>query len=312
MSLTQEQFDKDIAEHVLTILKEDGVYRHIRCQVPGTMMEHFDIITWPGYLCYTGDMGTYVFTRTTDMLEFFRRPDHCRYSIDMRYWAEKVEAGDRHGRGGGILEFSKEKFDKRVWEVVNEFVDEQLEGATEEDEHRPGKLELCKRAMNDLKAEVRSSVIGADDNDVRAYDAANQFAFSHVDSAAWMEYFGGGGVFNFQDAWEWDNRDFTHRFKWCCLALNWMVQTYDRFKERQAAIQALSDDIIFELKAATVELRWDEPGTETVGGYTLRELEVEMTHRRMKCSGCGTTENLDRDLGSGGPYRCNSPDCVMY
>lgn len=31
-----------------------------------------------------------------------------------------------------------------------------------------------------------------------------------------------------------------------------------------------------------------------------------------KCSGCGTTENLHRDLGSGGPYRCDSPDCVVF
>lgn len=31
-----------------------------------------------------------------------------------------------------------------------------------------------------------------------------------------------------------------------------------------------------------------------------------------KCAGCGTTLNLHRDVGSGGPYRCNSPDCVVF
>lgn len=31
-----------------------------------------------------------------------------------------------------------------------------------------------------------------------------------------------------------------------------------------------------------------------------------------RCSCCGTTENLHRDFGSGGPYRCNSYDCVSF
>lgn len=31
-----------------------------------------------------------------------------------------------------------------------------------------------------------------------------------------------------------------------------------------------------------------------------------------KCRCCGTTENLHEDLGSGGPYRCNSPDCMVF
>jgi hypothetical protein len=31
-----------------------------------------------------------------------------------------------------------------------------------------------------------------------------------------------------------------------------------------------------------------------------------------KCAGCGTTENLHPDLGSCGPFRCNSPDCIAF
>lgn len=31
-----------------------------------------------------------------------------------------------------------------------------------------------------------------------------------------------------------------------------------------------------------------------------------------KCSCCGTTENLHKDFGSGGPYRCNSSDCMVF
>lgn len=34
--------------------------------------------------------------------------------------------------------------------------------------------------------------------------------------------------------------------------------------------------------------------------------------RPIVCSGCGRTKKLHYDFGSGGPYRCNSPSCVMY
>ena len=65
-------FLRDVAEHEMIVVRDDGVHRHIRFKKPGTSCMHFDLITWPGYLCYTGDMGTYVFSRLTDMFEFFR------------------------------------------------------------------------------------------------------------------------------------------------------------------------------------------------------------------------------------------------
>lgn len=30
------------------------------------------------------------------------------------------------------------------------------------------------------------------------------------------------------------------------------------------------------------------------------------------CRCCGTTENLHADNGSGGPFRCDSPDCMVF
>lgn len=31
-----------------------------------------------------------------------------------------------------------------------------------------------------------------------------------------------------------------------------------------------------------------------------------------RCSGCRTTKNLREDLGSCGPWRCDSPNCVVF
>lgn len=304
---TFERFVRDIAEHQMRIIREDGVYRHIRFGQPGTSCMHFELITWPGNLCYTGDMGTFVFERSTDIFEFFRRPEHCRYSIDMRYWAEKVTAGDKGSRDNGIQEFSKDKLIRAAWEDVNRFIESQMEEAEELAER-----ELVTRAMNDLRAEVREMLDMADDNDVRCYDAVNEFRFGAEDSDAWKEYFSGQKTFQFHDFWDHDFMEYTHRFEWCCYALSWAMETYDRFKERQAAIRALPDHIMLELREAQADMRWDEPGTETIAGYTSAELDAEAERRHMKCACCSTTTGLHRDLGSGGPYRCNSPDCTVF
>lgn len=39
---------------------------------------------------------------------------------------------------------------------------------------------------------------------------------------------------------------------------------------------------------------------------------IEPKDRTPRCACCGTTENLHSDAGSGGPYRCGSPDCMVF
>ena len=80
----------DTAHHRLEILRDDGVYRHLRMQQPGTSFYYYDIITWPGYLTVTGDMGTWTFSRTFDMFRFF---GGWTGEINTGYWSEKLEAG---------------------------------------------------------------------------------------------------------------------------------------------------------------------------------------------------------------------------
>ena len=65
-------FLNDVKDHQMTIVRDDNIGRHLRFSKPGTSCMSFDLITWPGYLCCTGDMGTYVFKRLPDMFEFFR------------------------------------------------------------------------------------------------------------------------------------------------------------------------------------------------------------------------------------------------
>ncbi len=190
-------FLKDVAQHQLTIYRNEGLYRHLRFRRPGTMCMHFDILTWPGYLCYTGDMGTFVFRRLEDMLVFFRKGVHDpAFRIDLRYWAEKVEASDKHD---GITEFSAESFKAEVKDY--------FEQATEESEKWPA----TRRAA--LWSEIEDQLFSSlDDSEHHAWSALHDF-----------EHDG----FRFTD-WERDCRVYTQRFLWCCHALEWGIELFDR------------------------------------------------------------------------------------
>lgn len=114
MTLTKDQFLKDVASHEMSVLRDNGLYRHVRFGRPNTCNMRFDLVTWPWHLCYCGDMGTYVFSRIDDMFRFFRRKDG---EINEGYWSEKLEATDRHG---GLFVFDKEKFSQ----IVEEWLDD--------------------------------------------------------------------------------------------------------------------------------------------------------------------------------------------
>jgi hypothetical protein len=72
--ITEEVFLKDVEKHEMKVLLDNGLYRHLRFAATGqySWNQWFEIITWPGKLAYSGDMGTYVFERIEDMFEFFR------------------------------------------------------------------------------------------------------------------------------------------------------------------------------------------------------------------------------------------------
>lgn len=73
--------------HQMTVLRDEGLYRHIRFAEPGTGIWRFDLVTWPGHLVVTGDIEDFHFARIDDMFEFFRSP--VGY-INPGYWAQKL------------------------------------------------------------------------------------------------------------------------------------------------------------------------------------------------------------------------------
>lgn len=190
--VTEPSFLKDVSKHAVAILRDDGVNRHVRFKKPDSSTMYFDLITWPGHLCYTGDMGTFVFARITDMFDFFRaEPETCGdLHINTGYWSEKVLAADRDG----ITKFSEGKFRSAI--------EDYLAGHN---------------ASQDLRDEVESEVLAMlDDGEYAAMQAVMNFKFEG---------------FQFQDFFEADCTEYTTRFVWCCYALAWGIRQYDDAKK---------------------------------------------------------------------------------
>lgn len=214
-SEVKAHFAKDTANHVMQIIRDNGVCRHIRFRKPGTMIAHFDLITWPGYLCYTGDMGTYVFQRLEDMFEFFRT-DSGR--INLGYWSEKLQAQNCTGRhsGNSVEEFSEERFTAVIHEYLGRWI---------RDGKRDGRLDKDERRA--LWESVHDEVLGVGhDGKERALIAANDFRWTPDSFHAKRKR-----EYSFEDIWEHNFTEYTHHFVWCCLAIAWAIGVYDKAKE---------------------------------------------------------------------------------
>jgi hypothetical protein len=187
------EFCRDIAEHKVTVLRDDALYRHIRARRGDSYVCGFDVITWPGYLCYSGDMGCFVFTRLTDMFEFFR--GRRTAMVDRGYLAEKVVAADKTD---GIREYSPEMFEAAVKSDFDLFVED-----WDNDEDKAA-----------LWSEIKDDVLPSGEDGVSsAIQAASSF------------YYNGRQVF--ADFWEHRLEDYTRRFSWCCYAVPWAIEQYD-------------------------------------------------------------------------------------
>jgi hypothetical protein len=212
--VTEERFLRDVAQHKMTVIKDDGVHRHLHFAKPGTSCMHFDLITWPGYLCYTGDMGTYVFTRLRDMFEFFRTDREYakrrgkELAINPSYWGEKLEAVDKCD---GFKQFSEEKFNAAIREYFVSWV-------------RDHRGDTSKEERRELWEAIECEVLGADGDGggYRKQCAAHDF-YHEVNRAV--------GNFRFEDFWETNVEEYSHRFMWCCYALAWGIQQYDDAKD---------------------------------------------------------------------------------
>lgn len=90
-------FAANTGDHELSVIFDNGDYRHLRMSKPGMLAWHWEIFTAPGYLAFVGDIGVQlIFRRTTDMLGFFNTRNYGDIYgdgspfINPGYWEEKA------------------------------------------------------------------------------------------------------------------------------------------------------------------------------------------------------------------------------
>jgi len=201
---TEEQFLKDVEQHTMTMIRDDGVHRHIRFKRPDSGTYWFDLITWPGTLCIDGDCGTYVFRRLEDMFQFFRTDrdwlrDGATLGINPSYWGEKLQAKAIHG---GYEEFSESRFRKAVKSEFDAWVESE-------------------DPSNDMKAQIWEEL------EDRVISYVNDGAHDAVRAAMNFEPDDWEILFEMRDFYEHRLDDYTFHFIWCCYAIAWGVKTYD-------------------------------------------------------------------------------------
>lgn len=210
MPVTEAEFRQDVARHSMTVLRDDGVYRHLSfCQPDHQWLHRFEIITWPGALCIRGDVGTYVFSRVHDMFEFFRSSmtTFDKLYINDGYWAEKLIASECNGRrGAGVMRYDPDLF---VNEVKRRFVDHvrlNMRGMPEE--------------RRDLRRAIEDEVLAYAEDETGAMRAASEFEHEGL---------------RLSDFWEVDVHAYTVHFIWSLYAISWAVWMYDNRPLKVAA-----------------------------------------------------------------------------
>lgn len=204
--ITEERFLKDVSTHKIEIIRDDGVDRHIRFKRENSYAYGFDLITWKGHLCYTGDMGTYVFARIEDMFDFFimdksdfNHSGNRKLNINPGYWAEKVLSVDKHY---GIKEYSSELFESTIKEAFRDYF---------EDEEDIEKKDKC---WNEIESKVLSY---SDESEECAMRVVINFECDG---------------FEFTDLWGLDFKEYTVHYIWCLYAIVWGILEYRKLANK--------------------------------------------------------------------------------
>ncbi|MFI6296746.1 hypothetical protein ACIBEJ_34510 [Nonomuraea sp. NPDC050790] len=233
-----QRFARETRLHKLVMLHDDGLYRHLRARGRHGFY-WFDIVTWPGSLAIRGDLNAaYVFSRTTDMFEFFRmRVDG---SINPHYWAEKLPEGRR-----SVQTYSEDALRKHIRDALQEeyetFLHNRLAetawglGLDDVNLLPPELAKPCRKAARDHMRDLRKAVHEHFFDDWPGFGTQGE-----DDALRGLDEFNfkpeSGHEFRFEDWQEWDLRDWDWSFLWACHAIVWAITRYDLAKAARGAV----------------------------------------------------------------------------
>lgn len=200
------RFARETDGHKMTVLQDDDLYRHLRF-TSGSDLYWYDITTTPGQLTFSGDGDSFVFRLAPDMFEMFRQSAPVG-DINATYWAEKC-------RSGNARSYSRERFEKCVWEQVAER--EQHYRALRDDVQH--EIFDGEQFNVDYEADALMAVLGY------RYHLAKE----RDDRGNW-------DIFRFRRIHDWDLRDFDWWFLFACFAIGDGIRQYDAAKAAPKAV----------------------------------------------------------------------------
>ena len=198
--LTLEAFLETVKDHELTVNIDQGVFRDLTVKTPDSVHRSYHITTRPNSLIFTGDMGSFVFTRLNDMFRFFRSDE---YKINPDYWAEKVQAQDMRS---GVKAFDSKHANQSLKDALSTYLSENKYSLDEQE------------------------IIEAN-NAVDSVDCSSQTTFENS-MEQWDSEFSGG--FSPSYYFDTDGETYTYRYLWCCYAIVHAIKLYDAQKAQVA------------------------------------------------------------------------------
>ena len=234
---TAKRFARETAQHEMTVLHDDGLYRHLRFEPKGHTFYWFDLITTPGQLIFSGDGESFVFRRLTDMFQFFRSGLMRDGSIEINpvYWSEKLASGRE-----AATSYSQKLFEEKVAETLKTVEDDYpgIKAAWAEHIESEFNIEYEEEALRALssfefgeahRAECRACDWKFEDE---RYTVAARKAREHryeagdEHSAPVQDL-----TFAFSDMGEMQLQDFHWWFLWASNAIVWGIARYDRIRK---------------------------------------------------------------------------------
>ena len=213
-------FKKAIQNHGMGILLDEDQHRNISFKSPeDSFVAAFNLITWPGHLCISGDYGSFVFQARTDMFGFFNQ-DY----INPDYWSEKLVAKD-------VVKGHKEYSFEVLKENIESYIESHWEFTSHEQEARVrAKIEKHIYSLPEVQEIKRDAYIAVDNFTYKLSDEPNWNAsvFSTTRDVS---------LFQFDSFYEYDSDVYTYRYLWCLNAIVWGVKKYFKFKNRAAYLK---------------------------------------------------------------------------
>ena len=204
-----ERFELDTEDHELQVIVESNNHRIMKFAKPGTSCYSVSVMQTSGKICFTGDMGEFVFTNhDADMLAWFHD------NMGLSYISEKCRAGDKSEYREDM---AKEAIKCQVTDFCADYIDDYIEHCTDIDIETLGREDISKKQSQWESVLYNQTLKNINfENEYTFYQSVSDLKLAITPSLDFTIDIGDG----------LPCKGFTYRFKWCVLAMNKIAYLY--------------------------------------------------------------------------------------